>query len=78
MTNPDHKKSIENQIVLTDNWEELTFAMLRSKELSPACKGFLNVLRKMPPEMAAREAHLVHTLMHARLLKSLENENNKS
>lgn len=68
------KKKLEDQVVLTDNWEELTFAMLRSKELSPACKGFLNVLRKMPPEQAAQEAHIVHTLMHARLLKSLENK----
>lgn len=66
------KKKLENQVVLTDNWEELTFAMLRSKELSPVCKGFLNVLRKMPAEKAAQEAHLVHTLMHARLLKTLE------
>lgn len=63
---------IKHTPILTDNWQELSFAMLRSKELSPAAKGVLHVWLKMKPEMAAQEAHTLHALMHARLLSTLE------
>jgi len=62
---------IKHTPILTDNWQELSFAMLRSKELSPAAKGVLHVWLKMKPEMAAQEAHTLHALMHARLLSTL-------
>lgn len=62
----------KNTPILTDNWQELSFAMLRSKELSPAAKGVLHVWLKMKPELAAQEAHTLHALMRARLLSTLE------
>lgn len=63
---------LKNTPILADNWQELSFAMLRSKELSPAAKGVFHVWLKMTPEMAAQEAHTLHALMHARLLSTLE------
>ncbi len=67
---------IKHTPILTDNWQELSFAMLRSKELSPAAKGVLHVWLKMDATRAAQEAHTLHALMHARLLARDETNKN--
>lgn len=63
---------LDKHLVTPDNWQELSFAMLRSKELSPAAKGALHVWLKMDKVKAAQEAHALHVLMHARLMEEIE------
>lgn len=58
----------ENQIITTDEWESLAFAMYRSKEVSPIFKSALKIYMKMDPVRAAQEAHTLSALMTARLL----------
>lgn len=58
----------KEETILVDNWQNLSFAMFRSKELSPAAKGALHVWLKMPAHKAAAEAHTLNSLMQARLI----------
>lgn len=67
----------EDKIIHSDNWEQLSFAMLRSKEFTPAAKGALRVWMHMPAVQAAQEAQVLYSLMHARLLKEIEKRDAK-
>ena len=58
----------EAQIITNDNWEILALNMSTSKELSSTFKTALKAFLKMDNVKAAREAHVLSSLMTARLL----------